>query len=96
MFYFNQIDFFLPRQNKENSCKHHVMMSPCHNSFPGRPYKAGAKMDNSCCRASLDREHVGSLSLDQWVKDKQVKGCIRLEVCKLTRRAQRIPRKVAS
>jgi hypothetical protein len=68
----------------------------CYNSFPGRPDKAGAKIDNNCCRASLDREHIGSLSLKQWVKDKQVKRCIRLEVCKPTRRAQRIPHKVVS
>jgi hypothetical protein len=45
----------------------------CYDSFPGRPDKAGAKMDNNCCRASLDREHVGSLSLDQWVEGGQVK-----------------------
>jgi hypothetical protein len=68
----------------------------CYDSFPGRPDKAGAKMENNCRRASLDREHVGSLSPDQWVKDKQVKRCIRLEVCKLTRRARRTPLKVAS
>jgi hypothetical protein len=40
----------------------------------GRPDKAGAKIDNNCCRADLSREHVGSLLLDQWVKDKHVKG----------------------
>jgi hypothetical protein len=68
----------------------------CYDSFPGRPDKAGAEMENNCRRANLDREHVGSLSLDQWVEDKQVKRCIRLEVCKLTRRARRIPLKVAS
>jgi hypothetical protein len=68
----------------------------CYNLFLRRPDKAGAKIDNNCGRASLDREHVGSLSLNQWVKGKQVKRCIRLEVCKLTRRAWRIPCKVAS
>jgi hypothetical protein len=64
-----------------------AFLALCYNWFPGRPDKAGAKIDNNCCRASLDREHVGSLSLNQWVEDKQVKRCIRLEVCKLTRRA---------
>jgi hypothetical protein len=29
-------------------------------------------MDNNCCRASVEREHIMSLSLDQWVKDEQV------------------------
>jgi hypothetical protein len=64
-----------------------VIQNHCYDLFPGRPDKAGAEIDNNCCRMVLDREHVGSLSLNQWVKDKQVKRCIRLEVCKLTRRA---------
>ena len=82
----------------------------CYNLFPRRPEKAGAEIDNDCCRARLDTEHVGScyntvydwcrdiraISLNQWVKDKQLKRCIRLEVCKLSRRARRIPCKVAS
>jgi hypothetical protein len=68
----------------------------CYSLFLGRPDKARVKIDNNCCRASLDREHIGSLSLNQWVKGKQVKSCIGLEVRKLTRRAQRIPCKVAS
>jgi hypothetical protein len=63
-----------------------LLILMCYNLFPGRPDKAGAKIDNNCCRANLSREHVGSLLLDQWVKDKHVKGCIRLEVCKLTRK----------
>jgi hypothetical protein len=68
----------------------------CYNLFLGRPDKAGTEVDNNCCMASLDKEHIGSLSLDQWVKDKQVKSCLRLEICKLTKRAYRIPCKVAS
>lgn len=81
----------------EASCNNvKVPGTDCYDSFLGRPDKAGAEIDNNCHRANLDREHVGSLSLNQWVKDKQVKRCIRLEVCKLARRARRIPRKVAS
>jgi hypothetical protein len=68
----------------------------CYHLFLARPDKARAKMDNNCCRANLDREHMGSLSLNQWVEDKQVKRCIKLEVCKLTRRAQKIPCEMAS
>jgi hypothetical protein len=63
----------------------------CYNSFPGRPDQARAKIDNNCCRANLSREHVRSLVLDQWVEDKHVKGCIRLEVCKLTRKGLKDP-----
>jgi hypothetical protein len=63
----------------------------CYNLIPGRPDKAGAKIDNNCCRVDLSREHIGSLLLDQWVKDKHVKGCIGLEVCKLTRKGSKDP-----
>jgi len=63
----------------------------CYDLFLGRPDKAGAEIDNNCCRANLSREHVGSLLLDQWVEDKHVKGCIGLEVCKLTREGSKDP-----
>ena len=73
-----------------NPDKHHgPFLTMCY-LFLGRPDKARAKIDNNCPRASLDIEHVGSLSLNQWVKDEQVKRCIRLEGCKVIRRAQRI------
>jgi hypothetical protein len=36
--------------------------------------KAGAEMENNCCRASFGREHVGLLPLDQWVKVIDVYG----------------------
>jgi hypothetical protein len=57
----------------------------CYNLFPGRPGNARAGIDNNCCKASLIKEHMGSLQLDQWVASKQVKRCLRPEVYKLTR-----------
>ena len=44
-------------------CRSKGLMCNSYNLFPGRPDKAGAKSDNNCCRASLDREHIWSLSL---------------------------------
>jgi len=68
-------------------CKSKGLMCNSYNLFPGRPDKARAKSDNNCCKASLDREHIGLLSPDQWIEDKQVKRCVRLEVYKLNGRA---------
>ena len=59
-------------------------MADYYDSFPGRPCETGAVIDNSCGRASLGSKRVGSLSLDLWVKDKQVKRCIRSGECELT------------
>jgi hypothetical protein len=52
----------------------------CHASFPGRPEKSGAKIDNNCHMARLNKEHAGLLSLDQWGKGEQVERCLRPEV----------------
>jgi len=56
-------------------CVSHAATTSIHqlyNSFPGRPSKARAEIDNNCCRVNLSREHVGFLLLDQWVEDKEM------------------------
>ena len=53
-----------------NPLERDIIQMACYDSFPGRPSKARAKVDTNCCRANLNREHVGSLLLDQWVEDK--------------------------